>query len=141
MDQTKRMRINLWKGKFCQLYQQRKSIFTIGLRYEIKKCTANRGRSKEAIKALQKLNTQKQTIERLTKNGCSINHTTITLRHIFTKQDASDDGLGIFNCMGVAWRFIIPIQLRKILHMNIVEFMAVVVTTWLTYKSLSLSGA
>ena len=73
MDQTKRMRINLWKGKFCQLYQQRKSIFTAGLRYEIKKCTANRGRSKEAIKALQELNTQEQTIERLTKNGRSIN--------------------------------------------------------------------
>ena len=116
-------------------------FFTTGLRYEIKKCRANKGRSKASIKALHELNMQKKTIEKLTTIGRSINHTTITLPHIFTKQDASDDGLGGFNCMGVAWRFIIPIEVRKILHVNILEFMAVVVTTWLTFKALGISGA
>ena len=72
-----------------------------------KKRRANRGRSKALMKALHELGMQKKTIETLTNIGRSINHTTITLPHIFTKQDASDDGLGGFNCMGVTWWFII----------------------------------
>ena len=43
--------------------------------------------------------------------------------------------------MGVVWRFIIPTELQKMLHVNILEFMAVVVTTWLTFKALGISGA
>ena len=75
-------------------------FFTTGLRYEINKCRKNRGRSKASMKELHELEMQKKTIERLTKIGCSINHTMITLPHIFTKQDASDDGL---RELSIAW--------------------------------------
>ena len=47
--------------------------------------------------------------------------------------------MGGYTCFGIAWRFIIPPDARKLVHINILEFMAIVVTTWLTIEILQIS--
>ena len=78
-------------------------------------------------------------IKELQHNGRSINHTTITLPHILSKSDASCDGLGGFMCFGIGWRYIIPVPLRKLIHINILEFLAITVTTWLSILFLNIT--
>jgi hypothetical protein len=78
-------------------------------------------------------------IELLRQKGRSINHTTVTLPRIFTKQDASTKAMGGYTCFGLAWRFIILRELEKFFHINILEFLAVVITGWSTIKALQLS--
>ena len=77
-------------------------------------------------------------IEHLRQKGRSINHTTVTLPRILTKQDASTEAMGGFTCFGLAWRFIIPRALIKFFHINILEFLAMVVTGWSAIKALKL---
>ena len=73
--------------------------------------------------------------------GRSINHTTITLPHLLTKQDASIKGLGGLTCFGLAWRYVIPPALINLVHINVLEFMAVVVTTWLCILALEIDDS
>ena len=79
-------------------------------------------------------------IQTLENTGRSINHTTITLPHILSKSDASNDGLGGYNCFGIGWRFIIPIHLRKLIHINILEFLAITITTWFSIDFLNITN-
>lgn len=59
-----------------------------------------------------------------------------TLPHWFVEQDSSKEALGGFNCTGLAWRYIIPEVLQKLVHINILEFLAVMLTAWLTILQL-----
>ena len=79
-----------------------------------------------------------ELIELLRHQGRSINHTTVTLPRLFTKQDASPKAMGGFTCFGLAWRFIIHPLLVDFFHINILEFMSVVITGWCTIKALRL---
>ena len=90
------------------------------------------------LAVLPQLELWKKALTRLSTIGRSINHITFTLPHMFTKQDASKKGLGGFNCTGLGWRFIIPPALENLLHINILEFMAVVITIWLTILAMDI---
>jgi hypothetical protein len=81
-----------------------------------------------------------QLIELLRQRGRSINHTTVTLPRILTKQDASPKAMGGFTCFGLAWRFIIHPKLVNFFHINILEFMSVIVTGWCAIKALNLKN-
>jgi len=80
----------------------------------------------------------KKFFTHLQLKGRDINHTTFTYPQLFSKQDASEDALGGYTCIGIAWRFIIPVEARKLVHINILEFMAIVITTWLSIEILQI---
>ena len=90
------------------------------------------------LAVLPQLELWKKALTRLSTIGRSINHVTFTLPHMFTKEDASKKGLGGFNCTGLGWRFIIPPALWDLLHINTLEFMAVVITIWLTILAMDI---
>ena len=92
----------------------------------------NRGKTKLPKKVHLDLILWKKILRRLATVGRSINHVTYTLPHWFTKQDASEEAMGGFNCTGLAWRYIIPEELRKLVHINVLEFLAVLITTWMS---------
>lgn len=92
------------------------------------------------LAVIPQLELWKKALRRLNEVGRSINHITFTLPHIFTKQDASTKGLGGFNCTGVGWRFIVPPPLWDLIHINLLEFMAVVISIWLTILSLDIKN-
>ncbi len=71
----------------------------------------------------------KKILTSLSSRGRSINLVTYTLPHFFLKQDACPDSLGGIIDIGLAWRYIIPGPLRRLVHINILEFLAVVITT------------
>lgn len=107
-------------------------FFTSRFRYQIKNAIRQRGKTKGNQKEKEDCKLWIKILKILRDKGRSINHTTVTLPHLLSKQDASEEALGGFTCFGIAWRFIIPKELKKLLHINILEFMAVVITTWLT---------
>ena len=115
-------------------------FFLNRIRYQIHLCNSRGqfGKSKGNQGVLLDLRLWVRFIMRLRDVGRSINHTTITLPHLLTKQDASIKGLGGFTCFGLAWRYVIPPALINLVHINVLEFMAVVVTTWLCILALEI---
>jgi len=107
-------------------------FFLSRIRYSLKVARINRGKTKLPRKVHLDLLLWKKILRRLATVGRSINHITYTLPHWFTKQDASEEALGGFNCTGMAWRYIIPEELRKLVHINVLEFLAVLITTWMS---------
>ena len=109
------MRFFLSKMTFCQRLAVQRGVSEIA-----------------PLAVLAQLELCKKALTRLSTIRRSINHVTFTLPHMFTKEDASKKGLGGLNCTCLGWRFIIPPALENLLHINILEFMAVVITIWLT---------
>ena len=111
-------------------------FFLSRIRYCHSIAKKNRGSTILPLKVKLDLLLWKKFLLRLSTKGRSINHITYTYPHWFTKQDASESAMGGFNCTGLAWRFIIPPELRKLIHINVLEFLAVLVTTWLSILQL-----
>lgn len=111
-------------------------FFTSRIKYQITNSIRQQGRSKGGQKELEDCNLWITIFEILRDKGRSINHTTITFPHLLSKQDASEQALGGFTCFGIAWRLILPKEIRKLFHINILEFLAVLITTWLTIEYL-----
>ena len=116
-------------------------FFLNRIRYQIhlSKSRGQYGKSKGNQGVLLDIQLWIRFVMRLRDHGRSINHTTITLPHLFTKQDASTKGLGGFTCFGLAWRYVIPPPLINLIHINVLEFMAVVITTWLCIIALEIT--
>ena len=116
-------------------------FFLSRLRYELhlSELKGMKGHSKGSTRVEKDLLLWLHLINKLQSPGRSINHTTITFPQFFSKSDASCDGLGGFTCYGIGWRFIIPLLLRKFIHINILEFLATTVTTWLAIFFLDIS--
>ena len=114
-------------------------FFMSRIRYSLKVARSKKCRKTKLPKSvILDLLLWKKFLTRLSEKGRSINHITYTLPHWFEKQDASEEALGGFNCTGLAWRFIIPEEWRKLIHINVLEFLAVLITTWMTILQLGL---
>ena len=111
-------------------------FFMSRIRYSLKVSKMNRGSTKLPRKVLLDLLLWKKFLNTLTERGRSINHITYTLPRWFTKQDASEFAIGGFNCTGLSWRYIIPSAWVKLIHINVLEFLAVMVTTWMSILQL-----
>ena len=109
-------------------------FFLSRLRYELhlSELKGMKGQSFGSKRVSLDLELWNTMIKILHEKGRSINHSTITYPHLFSKSDASCDGLGGYTCFGIGWRFIIPYLFRRIIHINILEFLAITVTTWLS---------
>ena len=115
--------------------EKRKNNFVFWVRLGSLKCFRTKnarkhGRSKGGKPELNDLLLWKEIIAHLKTKGRDINHTTFTYpQFLFSKQDASKEAaVGGYTCFGIAWRFIIPPEARKLVHIIILEFMAIIIT-------------
>ena len=113
-------------------------FFLSRFRYRIKQSKLSSKGAKGAKSELNDAKLWRRYMGYLASTGISINHATCTLPSLFTKQDASTKALGGFNCLGLAWRFILHPDLHEVFHINLLEFMAVVVTIWLSIITLDI---
>ena len=111
-------------------------FFMSRIRYCLAVSKLNRGSVKLPRKVLLDLLLWKKFLARLAERGRSINHITYTLPLWFTKQDASEFALGGFNCTGLCWQYFIPKAWIKLIHINVLEFLAVLITTWISILQL-----
>ena len=66
------------------------------------------------------------------KRGIPFNNICFTIHTSEILTDASELGLGGFNTStGLAWRFEIPLWMRKTMHINLLEFIACTIGIWL----------
>ena len=71
-------------------------------------------------------------LQRTSQQGISFNNICFTRHNQEILTDASEFGLGGFNTTtGKAWRFEIPIWMRKTMHINLLEFIACTIGIWL----------
>ena len=111
-------------------------FFMSRIRYSLKVSKINKGKAKLPRKVHLDLLLWKKFLAKLSERGRSINHITYTLPLWFTKQDASEFALGGFNCTGLSWQYIIPKAWVKLIHINVLEFLAVLITTWMSILQL-----
>ena len=81
---------------------------------------------------LEDLKLWQKFLEHTSKSGISFNNVCFTKQTSETLTDASEFGLGGFNTStGKAWRFEIPLWMRKTMHINLLEFIACTIGIWL----------
>lgn len=101
--------------------------FLTRLRYRLK-CIKTKGSQllhkwdREDLKLILKF------LGKANKKGIRIDHITFTFPDYFTISDASKFGMGGFTSEGFAWRYKIPDHLLGIFSINILEFIAAIIT-------------
>ena len=76
-------------------------------------------------------------LQRTTDNGIDINAITFTTPTMTVISDACETGLGGFTSDGKAWRYELPENMRGCFTINVVEFIASVITIYLLPPSAS----
>ena len=97
-----------------------------------------RKRTNLSVKDRKDMILWKKFIHTLATTGRSINHSTLTLPNTFCKSDSCYLAMGGYSLEGVAWRYWIPLHLQFRVSINILEFIALQVTVFMSQQAIGL---
>ena len=135
----KELKSVIWKLNHASHIIREGQYFLSRLRYKLAK-KLKRKLVQMSINDAKDLDLWKKFINKLQKEGWSINHMTLTIPKILCKSDTCYVELGRFTSEGIAWRFWIPIEYQCWVLINVLEFIAVRVTIWIALDSIGLDS-